>query len=93
MNVTGTISSNITFNLTGLGLSSGQATTVTFIVNQGATPYIINTLQIGGNGQTINWQGGSAPTGNASKKDVFAFSILCTGASTYTVFGQLVSFG
>jgi hypothetical protein len=93
VNVTGTISNNITFNLTNLSLSTGQATTVTFIVNQGATPYGISVLQIATVVQTINWQGGSPPAGNASKKDVFTFSILCTAANTYTVFGQLVSFG
>ena len=45
------------------------------------------------NGQTINWQGGSTPTGNANKKDAFAFTILCTAANTYTVYGQMVTFG
>jgi hypothetical protein len=63
------------------------------IIHQGATAYLPTAIQIGGVGQTINWQGGSPATGNANKKDVISFSILQTGASTYLVMGQLVSFG
>ena len=92
-NITSTVSGNWTANLTNLGLSAGQVTNVTLLINQGATPYIANALQIGGTLQTINWQGGSTPTGNASKKDAIALSILCTASNTYTVLGQLVSFG
>lgn len=93
INVTASIGGNFTLNLTNLGLTAGKATNVTAILNQGATGYIISALQIGGSGQTINWQGNAVPSGNANKKDAFAFSILCTATNTYTVFGQLVSFG
>ena len=94
LNVTSaTISSNFVINATNLGLTAGKASNVTVVVNQGSTAYIISGFQIGGSSQTINWLGGTTPTGNASKKDIFAFSILCTASNTYTVFGQLVSFG
>jgi hypothetical protein len=87
------ISANFTANLTNLNLAAGKATNITLILNQGATAYICNALQIGGAAQTINWQGSSsAPTGNSNKKDVMSFSILNV-AGTYTVLGQLVSFG
>jgi len=62
------------------------------MITQGVTPYVPTALQIGGSAQTINWQGGSVPTGNASKKDAIAFTIFYTG-SVYNVFGQLVTFG
>lgn len=86
------ISANFTANFTNLNLDSGYATTITLILNQGGTAYIPNAVQIGGVGQTINWQGGSAPTGNANKKDVASFSIL-NSSGTYTVLGQLTTFG
>lgn len=86
------IAANFTVNVTNLGLSSGFATNVVLILNQGATPYIPNAFQIGGLAQSINWQGGSAPTGNANKKDLVSFSITNIGG-TYAVFGQLVTFG
>lgn len=86
------ISANFTANFTNLNLDSGYATTITLVLNQGGTAYIPNAVQIGGVGQTINWQGGSAPTGNANKKDVASFSIL-NSSGTYTVLGQLTTFG
>jgi hypothetical protein len=63
------------------------------MLNQGATAYIPSALQIGGVAQTIKWQGGSAPTGNANKLDAVAFTIFRTAASAYTITGQLVSYG
>jgi len=91
-NVTGTISSNWTANFTNLGLSNSYATAVTLIVHQGATAYLPTAVQIESASVTLNWLSGTQPTPNANKKDVFAFSVLQTGASTYLVMGQLVSF-
>lgn len=86
------ISANFTANFTNLNLNTGYATAITLVLNQGGTAYIPNAVQIGGVSQTINWQGGSAPSGNANKKDVVSFSIL-NSSGTYTVLGQLTSFG
>jgi hypothetical protein len=86
------LSANFTVNLTNLALDAGSATTVTLILNQGGTARIPNAMQIAGSSQTINWQGGSVPPGNANKKDIVSFSIINNGGA-YTVFGQLVSFG
>ena len=86
------ISANFTANFTNLNLDSGYATTTTLVLNQGGTAYIPNAVQIGGVSQTINWQGGSAPSGNANKKDVVSFSIL-NSSGTYTVLGHLTTFG
>ena len=61
------------------------------MIIQGATAYIPTALQIGGTGQTIKWQGGSEPTGNANKTDVFTFTITNLGAS-YDVIVPLVDF-
>lgn len=91
-NVTSTISSNWTANFTNLGLSNSYATSVALIVNQGGTAYLPTAVQVEGNAVTINWLASTQPTPNANKKDVFTFSILQTGASTYLVMGQLVSF-
>ena len=71
---------------------SNCLTNVTLLIVQNATAYIPTALQIGGLAQTINWQGGSVPAGNNSKKDAIAFTIFYTG-SAYNVFGQLVTFG
>jgi hypothetical protein len=57
------------------------------------TAYMPTVLTIAGAAQTIRWQGGVVPTGNANRLDVVAFTILRTGASTYVVTGQMVSYG
>jgi hypothetical protein len=86
------ISSNFTINITNLTLPSGNVGNVTVILNQGTTPYIPNAIQIAGVAQTINWQGGTPPTGNADKKDIVTFTIL-NNSGTYTVFGNLATYG
>jgi hypothetical protein len=87
------IAANFTVNLANMTVAVGRATVVTLMLNQGATAYIPNALQIGGVAQTIRWQGGIIPTGNANKLDAVAFTIFRTAASTYVVTGQLVSYG
>ena len=82
---------DITANFTNLGLTAEYGTNLTVIINQGATPYEVTAVQIGGVAQTINWQGGSAPTGNANGIDSFSFTILNDGGS-YVVLGQMVDF-
>ena len=82
---------DITANFTNLGLTAEYGTNLTVIINQGATPYEVTAVQIGGVAQTINWQGGSAPTGNANGIDSFSFTILNDGG-TYVVLGQMVDF-
>ena len=81
----------ITANFTNLDLTAEYATNLTIIINQGATAYEVNAVQIGGAVQTIEWQGGSAPTGNANGIDSFSFTILNDGGS-YVVLGQMVDF-
>ena len=82
---------DITTNFTNFGLTAEYGTNLTVIINQGATPYEVTAVQIGGAAQTINWQGGSAPTGNANGIDSFSFTILNDGG-TYVVLGQMVDF-
>jgi hypothetical protein len=91
--VTSSASSNWTANFTNISASTNESTNVTMIVSQGATPYIPTAVQVDGVAQTLNWQGGSTPLGNANKLDAIAFGFLCTGTNAYVVFAQLVTFG
>lgn len=84
-------SADFTANFTNLNLGNTYATTTTLVMIQGATARIANAVQIGGSSETINWQGGSEPTGTNNGIDVITFSIL-NNAGTYTVLGQLVDF-
>jgi len=85
------ISADFTANFTNLGLSTNYSTTLTLILNQGATAYIPSALQIGGSAQTINWQGGSAPIGTVNGIDAVSFTVLEVSGN-YVVLGQLVDF-
>ena len=84
-------SADVTANFVNLYLNDDYATNLTVVVNQGATAREVTAIQIEGSGQTINWQGGSAPTGTANGIDVFSFTILRDN-STYIVLGQMVDF-
>ena len=92
---TGSITSDWTIDLDNPDLEVGQATSVTAIVNQGATGYFPNELKIDGVTQTVKWQGGTPPTANAGQTDVIIYSIICLSdgpPKEYLVLGQLVTF-
>lgn len=94
-------SGNVTFNLTVPTtdpLFYGRSLFYVFVFNQGGTPYIVNSVTINGTSKTINWVGGVAPSGNASKKDLFTIHFINTNvsassASDYIVLGNLINFG
>lgn len=84
---------NITANVQNFSSPSGTVSSVTVWISQGVTPYIANLIQINGSVKSINWQGSTvAPEGNATKQDVISFTIL-NNSGTYTVLGQLATFG
>jgi len=85
------ISADFTANFTNIDTTANLATTATLVLVQGSTAYIPTAVQISGSGQTINWQGGSQPTGTNNGIDIVTFSILDVGGS-YTVLGQLTDF-
>ena len=62
--------------------------TISVINTSGATAYA-PTLKIDGVTQTVKWLGGQS-TGNANGLDDWAFSIIKTGTSAYTVLGSVV---
>jgi hypothetical protein len=93
---------NFTVNFTNVpttfdGFSpSSWAYTTALVITQGSTPYLPTAVQINGDPQTILWEGGSAPDGNANGVDVVTFSILRTPVNpsgvTFTVLASLTSF-
>jgi len=84
---------DITANVQNFNIPSGTISCVTVWMSQGGTPFIANLIQINGSIQTVNWQGATTPPpGNANKQDVISFTILNNGG-TYTVLGQLATFG
>jgi len=80
-------SANFTANFTNVPTTNDRVIVTALVITQGATAYIPSAVQIDGTGQTIKWNGGTAPTGSASKVDIISFSLIRTG-STWIVFGQ-----
>ena len=78
---------------TNVQITTGQATNITMVIVEGSTPFIPSAVSINGTAVSVTWQGGTAPTPTASKTEAVGYSVLQTGASTYTVLGQMVTFG
>jgi hypothetical protein len=86
------ISANFTANITNLPNATGRASVVTLVLQQGATARFCNAVTIAGAAQTIRWLGGTVPTPTNNAVDVEVFTIFQTGATAYTVLGQLGTF-
>jgi hypothetical protein len=86
------ISANFTANFTNVTIPASNATSFTLVLNQGGTAYVPTAVQIGGQAQTVVWQGGTQPAGSANKKDVVSFSVV-NNAGTWITLGQLTTFG
>lgn len=84
--------SDVTANFTNVPTTALRILKPTVILSQSSTPRIVSGVQIDGNSQTINWQGGITPTGVASKQNVFDFTLIRSG-SAWKVLGNMFSFG
>ena len=93
-------SANFTLNFRGNStttlnsiLTTGDSITSVFLNTNGTTAYYPSTIQVDGTTVTPKWQGGTAPTaGNASSIDVYSFTIIKTGTSTFTVLASQTKF-
>jgi hypothetical protein len=86
------ISGNVTANITNVPTTNNRITSVSIVINQGGTGYIVNGLQIDGAAQTIRWQANTVPTASTNRVDVFTFSLL-RAADAWTVLGSATSHG
>lgn len=74
-------------------MSTGESVTLAFLVTQGVAAYYNSAVQVDGSAVTPKWQGGSAPVeGNANSIDAYVYTIVKTGAATFTVFASLTRF-
>ena len=74
-------------------LTTGDSITVVFFATQGSPAYYQAAFQIDGNAVTPKWQNGTAPAaGNANSIDIYSYTIVKTGAATFTAFGSQTKF-
>ena len=91
---------SFTFNLRGNGSTTFEAitntgTTTAFTIFQAVnnTGRYLTAFKIDGSTQTVQWNGGSAPSASGSGGiDVYTFQILKTGSSSYVVLGNYANF-
>ena len=75
-------------------MTVGQSVTVSFLVTQGSTAYFNSAVRIDGTLVTPKYQGATAITsGNANGIDMYTYTIIKTGAATFTVLMSLTNFG
>jgi hypothetical protein len=97
---TATASANFTVNLRGDGSNSldasmdtGESITVAYINKNNNVTYWNTTVQVDGVTVTPVWQGGAAPTGgNVTSNDVYTYTVIKTGAATFTVLASQTQF-
>ena len=98
---TGTPSANFTFNVASTSsvalntlLAVGGAVTFTVLGTNGSSnAYSLTGISVDGTSQTVNWQGGSAPSTPAfSTMYAYTVTIIKTAANTYTVLASQTQF-
>ena len=99
-NFTSNAAGNWTLNIRGDGSNSldsimdtGESITIAHIIPQGGSAYYNSAVTIDGGAITPEWQGGAAPSaGNASSHDVYSYTIIKTGAATFTALASQTQF-
>lgn len=91
---------NFTLNIRGNASTSltdimqiGQSGSMALMITNGGTAYYPNAFQIDGTSVTPKWQGGTAiSSGNANSIDIYTFTVVKIGTSSYTLLGTQTKF-
>lgn len=84
--------SNFTPNFTNVPTTDNRSTTVSLVISQNNPAYVVNSIQINGQAQSINWENSVAPTGNIGNTDIITFTLIRT-SNTWLVTGSLSTHG
>lgn len=80
-----------TWNVQNIPSASNAATSITFVIEQGATAYSASAYQLGGTSVSVKWLDGTIPTGSASSTDIIGLTAFRSGSS-WNVVGSLSKF-
>lgn len=86
------MSANFIGNLSSVPTTAGNSYVYTFLLQQGANPYYISSLQVNSAPTTVRWQGAAAPTVTANRFEVQSFTLYYWN-NVFTALSQLTSFG
>jgi hypothetical protein len=85
------LTANFTANFTNVPTTNNRSITVALILDQGATARIPNAVQIDGVSQTIQWSGGTIPSGTNNFVDVVNFTLIRAN-NLWIVLGSLSTY-
>ena len=75
-------------------MATGESVTIVFLATQGGTAYYNSSVQVDGttSGVTTKWLGAAPAAGTVSGVDIYSYTIMKTGAATFTVFASKSGF-
>ena len=75
-------------------MATGESITAAFLVTQGATAYYNSAVQVDGAtvGVTTKWQSAVPTAGTVSSINVYTYTVIKTGAATFTVLASVTPF-
>jgi hypothetical protein len=85
------LSANFTANFTNVPTTNNRSITVALILDQGATARIPTAVQINDAAQTIQWSGGTTPSGTNNYTDIVNFTLIRISGA-WTVLGSLSTY-
>ena len=86
-------SGNWSFAITNLPTTENRSYTFVFVTN-GTSPGYPNAMTVGGNGVTIRWAGGSAPTPSSNgDEDIFTITLMRRGTDNGNTSAGWFAFG
>ena len=88
--VTG-LTDNGIWNVNNVPTTNNKSITMTFVVEQGSTPYSGSEYQINEETVTIKWVDGNVPTGSANKTEIIGLTAFRVNSS-WNVLGALSTF-
>jgi hypothetical protein len=86
------ITGNSIWNINNIPTTNNKGVTVTFLIEQGVTPYSASAFTFDSSPITVKWSDSVIPTGSANKTDIIGLTAFRVGSS-WNVLGSLSSFG
>lgn len=86
------VTGNGTWNVQNVPTTNNKAIALTYIIEQGVTPYSGSQYQINGSNVTVKWVDNTIPTGSANNTEIIGLTAFRVGSS-WNVIGSLSTFG
>jgi hypothetical protein len=86
------MSANFTANITNVPTTNNRSYVVVLNLDQGATPYYANALEVNGSSVSIKWLNAASPTATANRLEIESFTIYRV-SNSWVATGQFASFG